>query len=368
MRRSAVGSLLSFLYLCYTIDKSVSITDLTPDMMAQNVWCYLPIKHRRMMRELSSSYNWLYEEQCSDEFWRYGLLYAFSRFLRNTTRFVTIEDCMDHLDTFKITNYCNSDHTKQDVTIIERILVQICAAAGTFAHAATVCNTFLHDLRLNVTCHRELRAMHNMVNQVHSEMWLHFPNLYRMFRFGLSEMNRTGNKYNRYTNCAFVFVDKLRGIKILNVEQSPDLERVDVVGILWRNLASTIFLDDYLARPSLRCYDRVVLDRPIRMILREAFATDNDSLDMNSLRYIAQHPGLFFDFDVLMSFALSYEPYSQRKSVKLLLFVVDEGLMERNAMLQAVRQYGTDFHKLIGLHNVMNRKMNRKSNRCCSVL
>ena len=169
MHRSVVGSLISLLFLCHMVNDAVSnhmAKDLTPDILAQNVWCYLPIKHRRAMRELSTSLNWLYEEQWSDEYWRYALLHAFSRYLCNATRFVTVNDCMDHLDTFHITNYCNSDHTKQDIIIIERIMVQICAAAGTFAHASTICNTFLHDLRVNVTRHPELRVMHTMVNQV----------------------------------------------------------------------------------------------------------------------------------------------------------------------------------------------------------
>ena len=307
-----------FMFMFIRTFSSSSIATLSADIHCINLWCYLPAPARRTARGVSTAWNQLYEDSFFDEFMKLRTFYKFYVFLSiKKTASVSIRDSLREMDSFSFSTYCSPNYTKQEMVMIEKIVIEIADKSEVHADAANLCNIFLHDLGVDLSKHRELELMHKIINEVHADHCLEYGHLRRMFRFGVHEMNRTKNKYNRFTRFAFVYFHNLRDVG----GRTPKQASPQILGALWSGIESVEFIEDFLKIETLRCYGQTV-DRCILLIVNDAFS-GNSSLKQRALGFMVKHRELFFALNLILHFAARSELYHHQRVCEMLHFFVE---------------------------------------------
>ena len=147
--------------------------------------------------------------------------------------------------------------------------------------------------------------------------------LSEMFWFGAEEMDKTGNKYNRYTRFGLTFLDIIDDLQHHPKFNSTLFNRR--ISRIWNNIHRAEFIEDYLKREVLRTFPEYV-HRAAFLVVDSALGS-RGLCNTNKLMLIVKYPHLFFDFGHIMISAVMSGRSNERNLMHLLKFLTRNGLM-----------------------------------------
>ena len=299
--------LSAFVYLCSVKEDLIdaaspdSIFNLPPDIQQEHVWCFWNRTEQRQIRMLSRSCRRLHDELLFYHYSRESSMYQLYLSIPHLQKLNDTLDVDDALaETFhpgilRINNVALPDRPHY-IMMIEKIICQMMDTFGDWQIASNLSNHFICHLELSVLFYPRIKLMRSMITNLDLCGRIAQDSLSEIFRYGAAEMDKTGNKYNRYTRFGLIFLDIIN-----DFQHHPKLNETQFqqrLRDIWNNIHRVEFIEDYLERKVMRTFPEYVY-RATSLLVDSALGY-NGLWDTNKLKWMVEFPRLFFDFDRIM--------------------------------------------------------------------
>ena len=226
---------------------------------------------------------------------------------------------------------------EEDVKFIEKIISQIAISQNhDFWNSFMMCYQLLLDIPMSISMRESIVLMKKMLGDLARTQRFQVGELWKMFKLGSDEMNRTSVKYNRYIRFAMnhlQLIPEYPGHSTFN----SVFHAQSTLGWVWNHLYSSEFIDDYLRVQPLREYGLIVM-KPLRMII-DAAMQHNKTWNKQYLHLIANHSKLFFDIEHIITEATRHRQTNEKNMVYLIDYFVNRGLIEWKALIPILSRY-----------------------------